>query len=324
MDREKVISMQIKNSSIVSNYNLSVFANILRSMLCIIVVVILVVPLLPQAKVMAGDLKDVLKAGKLRHLGIYYANFVKEDKTGLDVELMQMFAKYLGVKYEFVESSWPDILSDLLGKNVKPVGNDKVVLSGKRPVRGDVIASGFTELPWRTKIVDFSEMTFPTGIWLVGNADLPLKPIAPTGNIQKDIQATKDRLKGISVLALKGSCLDPDMYGLEKTGAKIKLFPANRNLREMIPSVMAGLVDTTIMDVPVALVALQKWPGEIKVIGPVSPKQKMACAFPKTSPDLRKAFNVFLRKCKADGIYKLLIKKYYPSVFIYYPHFLEH
>lgn len=271
----------------------------------------------------AGDLKDVLKAGKLRHLGVYYANFVKRDKTGLDIELMQRFAKYLGVKYEFVESSWTDILPDLIGKNVKFEKDNNVVLFGNKPVKGDVIATGFTILPWRKKIVDFSEMTFPTGIWLIGNADLHVKPITPTGIMKKDIKATKSLLRGLSVLALKGSCLDPDLYGLKKTGAKVKLFPANRNLKEMIPSVMANVVDTTIMDVPVALLALEKWPGEIKVLGPVSPDQKMACAFPKTSPNLRRKFNKFFRQFRDDGRYKHLVKKYYPSVFIYYPHFLK-
>ncbi len=276
-----------------------------------------------QGAAEAGDLQAVLKAGKLRHLGIYYANFVKENKTGLDIELMKMFAKHLGVKYEFVDSTWPDILSDLLGKNVKHLADNHVVLSGKRPVKGDVIATGFTILPWRKKIVDFSTMTFPTGIWLIGKASLHVNPIVPTGTISKDIQDTKALLNGLSVLVLKGTCLDPDLYGLENTKAHIKLFPPNHNLSEMIPSVMAGLADTTIMDVPVALIALQKWPGEIKVLGPVSPKQKMAYAFPKTSPNLRMEFDKFFRQCKADGRYKRLVRKYYPSVFIYYPDFLK-
>jgi ABC-type amino acid transport substrate-binding protein len=47
----------------------------------------------------------------------------------------------------------------------------------------------------------------------------------------------------------------------------------------------------------------------------------MAVAFPKESAGLRKAFNGFLRKCKNDGTYLMLIKKYYPYVFDYYPEF---
>jgi ABC-type amino acid transport substrate-binding protein len=198
-----------------------------------------------------------------------------------------------------------------------------VKVVGENPVRGDLIATGFTILPWRAKVVDFSETTFPTGIWLVTRGDASLQPIAPTGIISQDISAVKKTLQGVSVLALKDSCLDPDLYGLNKTGAKIKLFPTDRNLDDMIPAVIAGMADATLMDVPVALVALERWPGEIKIIGPVSPPQGMACAFPKTSPRLRQEFDTFFRQFKANGRYRRLIVKYYPSVFTYYPDFLK-
>jgi hypothetical protein len=58
------------------------------------------------------------------------------------------------------------------------------------------------------------------------------------------------------------------------------------------------MTDTALMDVPVALIALEQWPGEIKVIGPISLQQGMACAFPKSSPNLRRAFNEFFIQCK--------------------------
>ena len=279
-----------------------------------------------------SDLDKVLSSGKLRHLGIVYAKFVTEDKAagndasynkaGLDVELMRSFAEHLGVEHEFVETNWADIIPDLTGKAVKPVGDDIEILE-ERSVKGDVIATGFTVLPWRKKIVDFSEMTFPTGVWLISRADSSLQPIEPTGDILSDIGAVKKKLKGVSLLGLKDSCLDPELYELKATGAEIKLFPADRNLDEMIPTVMAKLADTVIMDVPVALVALEKWPGEIKVVGPVSEPQQMACAFAKASPKLREAFDVFFQKCKADGTYKKLVEKYYPALFMYYPDFLK-
>jgi ABC-type amino acid transport substrate-binding protein len=269
-----------------------------------------------------GDLESILKAGKLRHLGIPYANFVTNEKTGLDVELIQSFCAHIGVKYELVESNWQNILADLTGKVVKPKGDDVVVIS-ESPVRGDMIATGFTVLPWRTKVADFSKPTFPTGIWLITRGDASIKPIIPSGIIDQDIKSVKTKLQDISVLGLKDSCLDPDLYRLNETGARIKLFPIGRALDDMIPAVIAGMADTTLMDVPVALIALERRPGEIKVIGPISPPQNMACAFPKTSPLLRQKFNDFFRQFKADGSYRRLITKYYPSVFTYYPDFLK-
>ena len=148
-----------------------------------------------------------------------------------------------------------------------------------------------------------------------------MNPITPTGDIAMDIEKVKSGLHGSSVLALKDSCLDPGLYRLEKTGAAIQLLAPDRNLDEMIPMVIAGLADSTLMDVPVALIALEKWPGKIKVVGPVSNQQAMAPAFDKSSPNLRAAFEAFFDQCKADGTYKRLVRKYYPTVFTYYPDF---
>ncbi len=269
----------------------------------------------------AGDLDEVLKSGVLRHLGIPYANFVTSEHGGLDVELMQEFAKYLGVQYQFVESSWQGIIPDLIGKRIRVKG-DNVQVTGKTIVKGDVISSGFTVLPWRKKVVDFSEETFPSGIWLIARSDAELVPIKPTGNIEKDIEKVKGELPGISVLGLQGSCLAPSLYGIEESGAKVIFFPVDRELAGMIPSVIAKMADTTLMDVPVALVALAKWPRQIKVIGPLSAPQEMACAFSKQSPNLKQAFDSFFSEFKKSGKYRKLVTLYYPSVFAYYPDFL--
>jgi len=63
--------------------------------------------------------------------------------------------------------------------------------------------------------------------------------------------------------------------------------------------------------------SLQKWPGKIKVLGPITRQQHMAFALPKSSPRLTKAFNEFFALCWQDGTYVSLVRKYYPSVFLY-------
>ncbi len=65
----------------------------------------------------AGDLDAVIRAGKLRHIGVRYANFVISANAGLDVELVRAFAEHLGVQYEFVASSWSQIIADLSGQS---------------------------------------------------------------------------------------------------------------------------------------------------------------------------------------------------------------
>src|SRR6185369_2253398 len=143
-----------------------------------------------QGSAWAGDLAEVRKAGVLRHLGIPYANFVIDAQDGMDVALMQMFAKHLGVQYQFVKSDWGTVIPDLTGKKVQAKG-DEVTILGEAPVRGDLVANGFTVLPWRQKVVAFSEPTFPSQIWLVARVDSKVKPIKPSGKIDTDIVRTK-------------------------------------------------------------------------------------------------------------------------------------
>jgi ABC-type amino acid transport substrate-binding protein len=51
-------------------------------------------------------------------LGVPYANFVTGGGDGLDVELMKLFARHLGVEYRYVRSTWADVIPDLVGKRV--------------------------------------------------------------------------------------------------------------------------------------------------------------------------------------------------------------
>jgi membrane-bound lytic murein transglycosylase MltF len=73
----------------------------------------------PTSSALADDLADIRQRGVLRHLGVTYANFVMQSDTGvvgLDVELMQLFASHLGVRYELVKTTWADVFGDLTGK----------------------------------------------------------------------------------------------------------------------------------------------------------------------------------------------------------------
>lgn len=276
-----------------------------------------VVALLPGS-VFGADLAQVKKNGVLKHVGIPYANFVTGAGDGMDVALMQMFARHLGVRYEYVPSDWGTVVQDVTGKKVQTKG-DEVEILGEAPVRGDLIANGFTVLPWREKVLLFSAPTFPSQIWLVARSDSKVQPIKPSGNIEKDVARTKALMKGRNVMALQKTCLDPSLYNLQATGANVILFDGKLN--ELAPAVISGKAEMTILDVPDALVALEKWPGKIKILGPVSPRQDMGVAFRKDAPELRRRFNAFLAKMRADGSFQALARKHYPFVHSYYPEF---
>ena len=286
----------------------------------LIYAVILVTVLNMTGFATAGDLDDLKARGVLRHLGIPYANFVTGSGDGMEVELTRKFAEHLGVKYEFVKTEWGTIVQDLTGKVVKPKGAD-IEIIGDAPVKGDIIANGFTILPWREKAVNFSLPTFPSQIWLIARADSKIRPIKPSHTIEKDITATKALMKGRSVLSMENTCLDPRLYNLSATGAKIVC--TKGQLNDMAPALLKGDAEMTILDVPDALIALQKWPGKLKIIGPVSDKQQMAPAFAKEAPQLRDAYNQFLAKVRKDGTYMKLVNKYYPTARSFFPDFFK-
>ena len=272
------------------------------------------------SSVCAADLDEIMQRGVLRHIGVPYANFVTGAGDGMDVDLAREFARYLGVRYEYVPAEWGTVVQDLIGKKVRVKGSD-VEFMEDAPVRGDMIANGFTVLPWREKAVNFSLPTFPSQIWLIARSDSDVRPIRPTGVIERDIEKTRALLKGRSVLTLEKTCLDPTLYDLAATGADVILFKGNLN--ELAPAVINNTAEMTILDVPDALIAMEKWPGKIKIIGPISNKQVMGAAFPQNTPKLLKAYNRFLKKAKRDGLYMKIVNTYYPSVKRYFPAFFK-
>jgi ABC-type amino acid transport substrate-binding protein len=261
-----------------------------------------------------ADLNEIKERGVLRHLGVPYTSFVTGSGDGLDVELIQKFSAYLGVRYEYVETSWGTVIGDLSGRQVKVLGENVEVLADV-PVKGDIAATGMTVLPWREKVVDFSMPTFPSPVWVIAPFDSSIKPITPTGSIEDDIAAVKGLMKNTTILGKQGTCLDPYLFRLETNGAVIKMYGGGIN--ELAPAIMKGEADVALLDAPDALIALKKWPGKLKVIGPVSDKVYMATAFAKTSPMLREAFDRFFEKCWKDGTYRNLVEKYYPEMLEY-------
>lgn len=267
-----------------------------------------------------ADLPEVMERGQLLHLGVVYARFVTGSGDGFSTELVKRFARELNVEYKYVGATWSRVLSDLTGKTYT-VDGEKVTITGEAPVRGDIVANGLTILPWRKKLIDYSTPTFPSGVWLIARADSSIQPIRPSGSIETDIQASKDALRERSVLCMRDTCLDPTLYHLENTGAR--LIPLEMNLNEFAPALINNKGETSLLDVPDIMVALRKWPGRIKVIGPVSRPQEMGAGFAKNAPLLLKAFNEFLARIRASGEYMQLVDKYYPGANLYFPEFFK-
>lgn len=273
-----------------------------------------------QATILWADMGAIRQKGVIRHIGVPYARFVIGHADGFSTELVKGFAQSLGLDYEYVAATWKTVIPYLTGKTYR-LADGSIEITGQCPVKGDIIATGMTILPWRKALLDYSTPTFPSGIWLMALADSALKPIRPQGNIHADIKKVKSVINGVSVLSKPGTCLDPSLYGFNDSGAHwvardIKLY-------EFIPALMNREAECSLIDVPDAMIALEKWPGQIKVLGPVSLPQKMGCGFRKTDKDLCKAFNKYLNTLKKSGRYMELVRRYYPGINVYFPDFFK-
>ena len=286
-------------------------------------VVAVVVALAFCAAAIGADLTEIKERGVLRHLGIRYANFVTGTGDGFDVELVQGFAKHIGVNYQLVYSDFYNVIRDLLGRDVIRK-EASVSLSGAFPVRGDMIAAGFTVLPWRSAVLLYSEPTFPSQVLLVAPSYSRLQPIKASDDLAKDIARTKALIGKRSLLVMEKTCLDPANYALRGTEVDLRAYTKNTNLNEMVPALLNRESDLTLLDVPDVILDLKKWAGQIKILGPISEHQTLAAAFPKEAPRLRDAFNEYLRQIKADGSYDRLVDKYYSGVRRYFPDFFGH
>jgi ABC-type amino acid transport substrate-binding protein len=268
----------------------------------------------------AADLAEIKKRGEIRHIGIRYANFVTGAGDGFDVELMQGFAKRIGVSYKLVYSDFYSVIRDLLGKDVARK-NGEVTLTGDYPVKGDVISTGFTMLPWREAILLYSDPVLPSQVLLVAPAESDLQPIEDGADLAADIAKTRKAIGSRSVLVMERTCLDPTNYGLVNVGLDLKAYNKSSNLNEMVPAMLNKEAELTLLDVPDAILDLRKWAGRIKILGPISDRQILATAFPKDAPALRNEFNAYLSDIKASGVYDRLVDKYYPGIRRFFPEF---
>ncbi|MDD3473318.1 MAG: transporter substrate-binding domain-containing protein [Syntrophaceae bacterium] len=269
--------------------------------------------------VCSADLDQIMAKRELSHLGVPYANFVTGDGEGLDAAIIKLYCKKIGVNYVYVKTDWDTVISDLSGKKFKMQGG-KVEITGEAPIKGDIIGNGLTVIPWRQQIINYSTPYFPSAIWVIAKADSPIKPIQPTSDPKKDVEATRDLLKGKEVLGIKNTCVDLDLYNLSDSKP---IYKEGITLNDLAAALIKGAAEISILDVPDSLVALSKFPGKIKILGSITGKQDMGFGFSKESPQLLASFNDFLAELRASGELSQLILKYYPGIDNYFPEVLN-
>ncbi len=253
------------------------------------------------------DLQTILEKGELVHLGINFANFNTAKSNGFCYEFINMFCDELKVEHKFYESDWNIIIEDLTGKK-------------NGVVKGDLISTGMTILPWREDLVDFSDPIFPTQVLVVASLSSNMQTVK-TSDFEQEYKDTVSQLKGNRVACLMGTSLDLAEYNIDRDGYEV--VPFDGSVDDIIPAVIQGKADAGLVDIGDALIAMQRWPGKFKIIGPITDLQYIGVAFRKSSPELKDRFNQFYAESKQNGRYMELVQKYYPFMIEYYPEFFK-
>lgn len=248
--------------------------------------------LLHPAVGQARDLQEVLDSGKVVMLTFpnQESAFSSIDITqgpmpavgkashflGIDVDLMQAFAEFIGVELEIrpvSEPSFSALIPDLLAG------------------RGDLIASSFSITPERSKILEFSDPYYSIQAVLVARRD-------------SNIRSPED-LEGRIGTAVTGSSHAARMVRMGIESRRIVLVDF---LLETYGHVTDGEADFTIADSSNTELRLQSYP-ELEAVYRFPDVESYGIAFPKGS-DLRSAVDRFLEHAKSTGKLDEILAKY--------------
>lgn len=225
----------------------------------------------------ATTLEKIKKRGELR-VGVEpgFLPFEMQTKTGkwlgFDVDMMNAFAKSIGVKAKFVSTQWDGIIPGLLAKKY------------------DVIVSGMTITKERAKTVSFSDPYYAAGLKVMVNKSSAAKIKAP-----KDLSSSK--VKIATKLGTTG-----DIYiGKNIKKAKIRKFDREADAAQ---SVLFKQTDAFIYDKPyLELFVAAKGKGLTLLPGLLS-EENFGLATRKKDKALLAAFNGFLAKWRSSGDYQ--------------------
>ncbi len=248
-----------------------------------------------------GDFDGMVERLRIRALVPYSKTFYfldGADQRGLTYDLLKAFEKHVN--------------EELKKKTLKvelviiPVSRDEL-MTGLTEGRGDIAAANLTITPQRRERVDFSDplLTNVSEVVVTGPAGPRLTRV--------------DDLSGQTIHVRKSSSYYESLMRLnqtfEQTGKpQVNLVEANENLEDedLLEMVNAGLLPMIVIDSHKAEFWMQVF-KDIKTHPDITLRTdgKIAWAFRKNSPKLKKAVNGFVKKNKKGTLLgNILFKRY--------------
>lgn len=200
----------------------------------------------------------------------------KDEWVGFDIEMMQAFAKSLGIKVEFISTKWDGIIPGLM--------------AGKY----DLISSGMTITEERARIVLFSKPYYDAGLKILTQKKLE-------GTVKSLADLDNEKYTVLVKLGTTG-----DIFATKNIKkAKIRRMDAEADAAQ---SVVLGRADAFIYDKPFMDIYESGQKGKVLLLPDLLSSESFGLAARKTDTDVIEAFNAFLADWKAKGGYEAAYK----------------
>jgi polar amino acid transport system substrate-binding protein len=247
--------------------------------------------LLAALAVSAAELPDrIKKAGKLvaatqpNYPPIAFKDPASNQLTGFDIDLGEAIAKELGVKLEWQETAFAQMISSLQTQRV------------------DIALAGMSDLPARREVVDFIDyMKTGPQFFTTANRAGELKTI--------------DDLCGKKVGASRSTNWPAQMEDLSKAVCAAKGRPAmivigTEGSVDARTQLKSGRLDAAVQGSETLPYFQKQEPNTIVLIGVPFSEQLTGIPVVKTEPQLRDAVKEALDRLLAKGIYDQILTKY--------------
>ena len=232
----------------------------------------------------AGGVDEIIKAGVLRVCtpGDYKPfAFAKPDGTyeGIDVDLMQSLATSLGVKVEWVKTTWANLMADFTGNKC------------------DIAVGGISVTLDRQKRVAFSAPYMVNG----------KTPLVRCADVQKYQTVADIDKPGVKVIANPG--------GSNERFAKANFKQATLTIHSdnigIFDEVLKGNADVFVTESAEAIVQQRQKPG-LCAVNPDKPLQygEMAYMLPRGDVVTKEYIDQWLHLAKASGEYQRVVARW--------------
>ena len=204
--------------------------------------------------------------------------FVENGKsTGFDIELVEALGKAMGRPIEWIDIDFKGLVPGLVAK------------------RYEMAVSAIYITDERKKVVDFTDSYYAGGLVVMVKAD------------NKTINKLAD-LDGKKVSVQVGT---KSVSYLTEKFPKVQRVEVEKN-QEMFNLVDIGRADAAVTGKPAAFQYIRTR-GGMKVLPEQITTEEYGMAVRKDMPELTAAVNKALEQLKADGGYKAIVEKWFPS-----------